>query len=99
MTIQTSEPSEIRVTRGGAALEIDWADGASSALSAASLRTASRSASAVRASIDDRRPQPPAEVAITGAEPIGSYALRLFFSDGHDRGIFPWAYLRNLAAA
>ncbi|RUW64645.1 gamma-butyrobetaine hydroxylase-like domain-containing protein, partial [Mesorhizobium sp. M4B.F.Ca.ET.049.02.1.2] len=28
---------------------------------------------------------------------IGSYAIRLVFSDGHDRGIYPWSYLREIA--
>lgn len=31
--------------------------------------------------------------------PIGYYALRLVFDDGHTRGIFPFAYLRELDAA
>jgi DUF971 family protein len=28
--------------------------------------------------------------------PVGSYAVQLVFSDGHERGIFPWVYLREL---
>jgi DUF971 family protein len=31
------------------------------------------------------------------ALPIGRYAIQLHFSDGHDRGIYPWAYLRELS--
>ena len=27
-------------------------------------------------------------------EPVGSYAVRLHFSDGHSSGIFPWTHLR-----
>jgi DUF971 family protein len=38
-----------------------------------------------------------ADLRLAAAEPIGNYALRLFFSDGHDRGIYPWIYLRELA--
>ncbi|MEZ2143418.1 gamma-butyrobetaine hydroxylase-like domain-containing protein [Bradyrhizobium sp. DN5] len=34
---------------------------------------------------------------VAAIEPIGNYALRLSFSDGHDRGIYPWSYLRELA--
>ena len=30
---------------------------------------------------------------------VGNYALQLVFSDGHERGIFPWGYLRELGAA
>ena len=31
------------------------------------------------------------DLTITAVEPVGNYAVRLTFSDGHDRGIFPWA--------
>ena len=30
-------------------------------------------------------------------ELVGSYAINIAFSDGHDRGIYPWAYLREIA--
>jgi DUF971 family protein len=36
------------------------------------------------------------EVTITAVEPVGHYAIRPTFSDGHDSGIFTWAYLREL---
>jgi DUF971 family protein len=29
-------------------------------------------------------------------EPVGHYALRIRFSDGHDTGIYTWRYLREL---
>ena len=35
-------------------------------------------------------------VAITGAEPVGNYAVRLQFDDLHDTGIYSWAYLYRL---
>jgi DUF971 family protein len=38
------------------------------------------------------------DVAIVGAEPVGTYAVRLKFSDGHDTGLFTWSYLNHLAA-
>jgi len=28
---------------------------------------------------------------------VGRYAIKLHFSDGHDTGLFTWAYLYNLA--
>ena len=34
---------------------------------------------------------------VTGASPVGGYGVQLRFSDGHDRGIFPWSQLRELA--
>lgn len=36
-------------------------------------------------------------VAITGIEPQGNYAIKLIFSDGHDSGIYSWGYLKQLA--
>ena len=33
------------------------------------------------------------EVTITDIEPVGTYAVKLVFSDGHDTGIFSWALL------
>lgn len=35
-------------------------------------------------------------VAITGIEPQGNYAVKLIFSDKHDSGIYSWGYLREL---
>ena len=35
-------------------------------------------------------------MAIEGLEPIGNYALRLIFSDGHDTGLFSWETLYRL---
>src|SRR5512142_352502 len=36
------------------------------------------------------------EVTIANVEPIGHYALRPTFSDGHDSGIYSWEYLYDL---
>ena len=35
-------------------------------------------------------------VMITAVEPIGQYAVRLVFDDGHDTGLYTWKYLREL---
>lgn len=37
-------------------------------------------------------------VGIENIEPIGQYAIKLTFSDGHNTGIFSWDYLYELAA-
>jgi prepilin-type processing-associated H-X9-DG protein len=37
-------------------------------------------------------------VEIEQATPIGHYGLNIAFSDGHARGIFPFAYLAELAS-
>ena len=36
------------------------------------------------------------DVTITEVEPVGHYALRPVFSDGHDTGIYSWEYLHDL---
>ena len=35
-------------------------------------------------------------VGITTIEPVGQYAVRLVFDDGHDSGLYSWKYLREL---
>lgn len=36
------------------------------------------------------------DVSIKAIEPIGNYAVRLVFDDGHDTGLYTWAYLNEL---
>jgi DUF971 family protein len=36
------------------------------------------------------------DVGINAVEPVGHYAVRLKFDDGHDTGLYTWAYLREL---
>ncbi|GER05981.1 1-(5-phosphoribosyl)-5-((5-phosphoribosylamino) methylideneamino)imidazole-4-carboxamide isomerase [Iodidimonas muriae] len=38
-----------------------------------------------------------ASVAITRIEPVGHYAVRLVFDDGHDSGLYRWDYLYELS--
>ena len=38
-----------------------------------------------------------ADVTITHIEPVGHYALKITFSDGHDSGLYDWDYLYKLA--
>lgn len=35
-------------------------------------------------------------MGIDKVEPIGNYAIRIVFDDGHDTGIYSWAFLREL---
>jgi DUF971 family protein len=36
------------------------------------------------------------QVRINAIEPVGQYAVRLIFDDGHDSGLYTWKYLREL---
>ncbi len=67
-------------------------------LDAVHLRRHSRGASAVRAGLEGKVPVTTDDLAVTDIEMIGAYAVRFTFSDGHDRGIYPWGYLQELAA-
>jgi DUF971 family protein len=37
-------------------------------------------------------------VVVRAVEPVGQYAVRLVFDDGHDSGLFTWRYLHELGA-
>ncbi|WP_051242590.1 DUF971 domain-containing protein [Azohydromonas australica] len=72
-------------------LRLHWPDGMAE-LDAAMLRAACRCGGcrAGRNVSTDALPR------LVGAEPVGLYALQLRFSDGHERGIYPWSLLREL---
>ena len=36
------------------------------------------------------------DVNIQAIEPVGSYGVKLAFTDGHDTGIYSWEYLHDL---
>ena len=36
------------------------------------------------------------DVGVTAVEPVGHYAVRLTFDDGHDTGLYTWKYLYEL---
>jgi len=38
------------------------------------------------------------DVKIDGLEPVGNYAVRIGFDDGHDSGLFSWDYLYKLGS-
>jgi len=78
-----------------AMLRLHWRDGVAE-LAAARLRAACR-CGGCRARAERGEPAP-AAAELVDAMPVGSYALNLVFKDGHDRGIYPWPWLRELAA-
>jgi DUF971 family protein len=81
------------VAESGAALLLG---GTARPLAAARLRAACRCAQCVRSRADGLFPPSFDGVVIERASPIGSYGVNLGFSDGHARGIYPWAYLSQL---
>jgi DUF971 family protein len=89
-------PIEIRVSRNRKRLELAWPDGTRSRLAARYLRAHGRSSSDLRAAIDGVPAPVQPDVSIAELHLVGHYAINLIFSDGSDRGIYPWSYLRRL---
>ncbi|MDX8498994.1 gamma-butyrobetaine hydroxylase-like domain-containing protein [Mesorhizobium sp. VK4C] len=90
------KPLEVRIGADRRSLAITWDDGSLAGVQASRLRELSRAAHQVRSAIDGKE-HSFHDITIVSAEPIGSYAMRLVFSDGHDRGIYPWRYLREIS--
>ena len=95
----TAVPEEIRLGAGRDELVLTWEDGVPHAFGASALRAACRCAWCTRARAEERLPKDFPGIAITSLSPIADYALNLHFSDGHERGIYPFSYLRALAGA
>ena len=90
-------PTEIRLDASRTQLSVTWDNGVTSTYAASALRDRARDAGSVRTAINDWAVPATPDLTITAVDPIGNYAVRLAFSDGHDRGIFPWPYLAEIA--
>src|SRR6516225_11756549 len=91
--------TEIRLRRASRLLEVSFDDGSRFELPFEYLRVYSPSA-------EVKGHGPGQEVLVLGkeqvgvkaVEPVGQYAVRLIFDDGHDTGLYTWAYLRELGS-
>lgn len=93
-----SWPTELRVNPAKTALSILYDDGARATLAAERLRVESPSAEVQ--GHGGTRPPPVTgkkDVRLSRLEPVGNYAVRIVFDDGHDSGLYSWDYLRKLA--
>ena len=94
---KTPMPTEIKLHQKSRMLEIAFSDGQRFELPCEFLRVYSPSA-------EVRGHGPGQEVLqvgkknveITDVQPVGSYAIQLVFSDGHDSGLYSWDYLHDL---
>ena len=94
---KTPIPTEIKLHQKSRMLEIAFSDGQRFELPCEFLRIYSPSA-------EVRGHGPGQEVLqvgkknveITDVQPVGSYAVQLVFSDGHDSGLYSWDYLHDL---
>ena len=92
-------PSELRLMDQGKNLRITFEGGETFDLPSEFLRVVSPSAEVQGHSPAQRVTVPnKSRVAVRKIEPVGNYAVRLVFDDGHDSGIYTWEYLRQIGA-
>jgi DUF971 family protein len=90
-------PTEIKVRNRSRFLEVGFDDGARFELPFEYLRVYSPSAEVRGHGPDQEQLQlSKHEVGIKAVEPVGNYAVRIVFDDGHDTGLYTWAYLHEL---
>ncbi len=91
-------PSKIHYHKKARELELTYADGESHRLPVEYLRVYSPSAE-----VRGHHPSQAVlqvgkkDVGLKNIEPVGRYAVKLAFDDGHDSGLYSWEYLFELA--
>jgi DUF971 family protein len=95
--MQANPPTDIKLHKQSATLELSYADGSKHQLSAEFLRVHSPSAE-VRGHGKGQEVLQVGkqQVKLLNIEPVGNYAVKLSFDDGHDSGIYSWSYLYEL---
>lgn len=97
MTAVKPWPTDITYKKSLRTLSVTYDTGEMRHLSAELLRTESPSAevqghhSSQKITVTGKE-----NVAITDIQPVGNYAIRLIFDDGHQTGLYTWDYLYNL---
>jgi len=90
-------PTEIKLRTKSKTLDVSFDDGSVFSYAFEYLRVHSPSAEVVGHGPGQETLQTGKEnVAITGIDPVGHYAVRLVFDDGHDTGLYSWTYLQEL---
>lgn len=93
-TVSKAWPVELRLRKDRKTLAVAFDDGGRFDLPAEFLRVHSPSAEVQGHSPSERRVVAgKRDVAIAEVHPVGNYAVRLVFDDGHSTGIFSWDYL------
>lgn len=90
-------PTEIRVLAAERRLEVDWEGGTTFSYPAELLRVETPSAE-VQGHGPGQKVTLPGKrhVGLSRAEPVGNYAVRLHFDDGHATGLYTWPWLWRL---
>jgi DUF971 family protein len=91
-------PTDITLSADKTELTVTFDDGCSATLAAELLRVESPSAEVQGHAAEQKQTVPGKKhIRITGVEPVGHYAVRLVFSDGHNTGLFSWEILYRFA--
>jgi DUF971 family protein len=96
--MNTAAPESLVNHEQSGMLQIRWQDGTYSQLAHALLRSRCQCAFCQKA--NRQRGDFPLinhAIRITAIHPLAENGLNLVFSDGHNRGIYPWVYLQQLA--
>jgi DUF971 family protein len=110
LPIDAVTPAKVRVERTkGTGVSIDWKDGHRSSWNFAWLRNACPCATCNEERTQTGRPLGAAKPAPGGplvmyqapsrpveVTPVGKYAIRFKWNDGHESGIYSWEYLRRV---
>jgi len=98
LTPSSPRPVDIKLHQASRLLEIKFDNNTECMLSCEFLRVYSPSAEVRGHGPGQEVLQTDKEdVNITAIEPIGNYAIKLVFSDGHNTGLYSWDYLYDLA--
>ena len=95
----TPTPTALTVHGASRVLEVQYADGAAFRLPFELLRVYSPSAEVQGHGPGQEVLQTgKREVSIVAVEPVGNYAIKPIFSDGHESGLYSWQYLYELGS-
>ncbi|WP_084396355.1 gamma-butyrobetaine hydroxylase-like domain-containing protein [Henriciella aquimarina] len=91
-------PTELKFQRSNRVLRVSFEDDARFDIPFRRLREESPSAEVRGHGAGPRPPQPPVpeDIQVVKADPVGRYAVRIHFSDGHSSGLYTWKLLREL---
>jgi len=99
MNTAMPQPTDLAVRQKSRILEIAFDDGKTFSIPFELMRVYSPSAEVMGHGPGQETLQVgKREVSVTGVEPVGNYAIKPLFDDGHGSGIFTWAYLYKLGS-
>jgi DUF971 family protein len=95
--LKGAQPTDIKLRTASRLLDVCFDDGAHFELPFEYLRVFSPSAEVQgHGGGEGALVRGKQNVGISGVEPVGNYALRLFFDDGHNTGLYSWSVLYQL---